>query len=66
MQMKKTYKDDQSYFQDRAQAKRKKVQDMYKSMMDNPLYQKEGNQMDDDERWSAQYRVITSKGTAVQ
>ena len=52
--MKKEHIDVQSYFQDWAQAKRKEVQDMEKSMRENPLYQKEVNPMDDDETWSAQ------------
>ena len=37
--MKKKHIDVQSYFQDWAQAKRKEVQDMEKSMRENPLYQ---------------------------
>ena len=52
MQMKKKYTDAQAYFQDWAQAKRKEMQDMEKSMRENPLYQKEVNSMDDDETWS--------------
>lgn len=62
MQMKKKYTDAQSYFQDWAQVKRKEVQDMEKSMRENPLYQKEVNPMDDDETWSEGFHFILRKG----
>ncbi len=62
MQMKKKYTDAQSYFQDWAQVKRKEVQDMEKSMRENPLYQKEVNPMDDDETWSERFHFILRKG----
>lgn len=62
MQMKKKHIDVQSYFQDWAQAKRKEVQDMEKSMRENPLYQKEVNPMDDDETWSERFHFILRKG----
>ena len=58
--MKKKYTDAQSYFQDWAQVKRKEVQDMEKSMRENPLYQKEVNPMDDDETWSERFHFTTS------
>ena len=54
--------DAQSYFQDWAQAKRKEMQDMEKSMRENPLYQKEVNPMDDDETWSERFHFILRKG----
>ena len=60
--MKKKHIDVQSYFQDWAQAKRKEVQDMEKSMRENPLYQKEVNPMNDDETWSERFRFILRKG----
>ena len=60
--MKKKYADAQSYFQDWAQAKRKEMQDMEKSMRENPLYQKEVNPMDDDETWSERFHFILRKG----
>ena len=60
--MKKKYADAQSYFQDWAQAKRKEVQDMEKSMRENPLYQKEVNPMDADETWSERFHFILRKG----
>ena len=62
MQMKKKYTDAQSYFQDWAQVKRKEVQDMEKSMRENPLYQKEVNPMDDYETCSEQFHFILRKG----
>ena len=62
MQMKKKYTDAQSYFQDWAQVKRKEVQDMEKSMRENPLYQKEVNPMDDDETCSERFHFILRKG----
>ena len=62
MQMKKKYTDAQSYFQDWAQVKRKEVQDMEKSMRENPLYQKEVNPKDDDETWSERFHFILRKG----
>ena len=62
MQMKKKYTDAQSYFQDWAQVKRKEVQDMEKSMRENPLYQKEVNPMDDYETCSERFHFILRKG----
>ena len=50
--MKKKHIDVQSYFQDWAQAKRKEVQDMEKSMRENPLYQ----------NWSERFHFILHKG----
>ena len=60
--MKKKYADAQSYFQDWAQAKKKEVQDMEKSMRENPLYQEEVNPMDDDDSWSERFHFILRKG----
>ena len=62
MQMKKKYTDAQSYFQDWAQVKKKEVQDMEKSMRENPLYQKEVNPMDDYETCSERFHFILRKG----
>lgn len=60
--MKKKHIDVQSYFQDWAQAKKKEVTAMEKSMRENPLYQKEVNPMNDDEAWSEQFHFILRKG----
>ena len=38
------------------------MQDMEKSMRENPLYQKEVNPMDDDETWSERFHFILHKG----
>ena len=60
--MKKQHIDVQSYFQDWAQAKKKEVRNMEKSMRENPLYQKEVNPMDDGVSWSEQFHFILRKG----
>lgn len=60
--MKKKYVDIQSCFQDWAQAKKKEVTVMEKSMRESSLYQKEVNPMNDEEAWYERFHFILRKG----